>query len=151
MNLLKLSQKGIAHYIMPLLIIAAVGAVGTLVLVRSHAQVPPDNISYAYSAIYNDARGKISACRVPNSSNVAFKIANISGDTATLGFYKTAAYDQNSVLYTKAVGANTTSYASYPHTSVYPYVSVSISNKTPGTRANVQGSSYRITSLVSCF
>jgi hypothetical protein len=80
MNLLKLSQKGIAHYIMPLVVIAAVGSVGTLVLVRGHAQTPPPEsskgLSCSISAPASIKAGQTLAATVivRNSSNSTFNI-----------------------------------------------------------------------------
>lgn len=50
MNIVKLTQHGIAHYIVPVLVIAAVAAVGTVVI-ATHAQVPPEPYAAANCSI----------------------------------------------------------------------------------------------------
>lgn len=42
-TLSKLNASGIAHFILPLVVVIGVAVVGTYLLVASHAQVPPSD------------------------------------------------------------------------------------------------------------
>ena len=46
LHLTKLDSRGITHMVFPLVIIVGVGLIGTYMLVASHAQVPPDQLSW---------------------------------------------------------------------------------------------------------
>ncbi|MDL2342082.1 MAG: hypothetical protein QFB87_03330 [Patescibacteria group bacterium] len=97
--LTKLSQKGFAHIIAPLVVVVAIAAVGTYVLVKSHAQVPVDNYKAAVCSVTASpttiAKGGTSTLSVTikNTGTVSFypsfsvtkKLYTVSGGVAYSG------------------------------------------------------------------
>jgi|GEM_PF-5019114 len=78
-QLTKLNFSGIAHYLMPLLVVIVVGAVGTVVFEASHADSAPKTVTIACSGVSDNVN------TISTGKNVTFylKLSNKGNVAAT--------------------------------------------------------------------